>query len=309
MSLYYPPLDLDSTQEVFGLNLERIRSRFSRKNRSLNIKQFEIGGFVTNYWQTHPKARWNGRQIRNACQTALALAEFEAHKGNDETVNDPNAAVHLQVKHFQTVADAYLGFMVYMKDIYGVDADERAKEKFLRAGTSGEDQPNPLTTRGYPNSSINSFPGVNIGRPGRSMGAAEAQQQYGHSQPGADPSTGFPVAVPGKRPARGYFNASQQSSHYIPDEPEPSHGFQKQPHVWQSAGMASQHDMSLRIPVTDANMTQYSAQLTPPPSSMHPHGAYPGQDQPGTSGSFHNMTTGSGRSAPGWIRNGQSHPG
>lgn len=147
MSLFYPPLDLNSTNSVFELNLGIIKNRFSSKQRQIIINHFEIGGFVSDHWRRYPNARWNGRQIRNACQTALALAEFEAQGGNHEAVLEPNAVVELNVKHFQKVADAYLGFMQYMTDIYGVDEAERAKERFLRATPNPENKLNPLLTR------------------------------------------------------------------------------------------------------------------------------------------------------------------
>ncbi len=149
MSLYYPPLDLDSTMAIFDLNIKRMKKRFAKANRRLNIKEVPIGVFATDYWRDNPKARWNGRQIRNSCQTALALAEFEAQGGNHEAVMEPDATVHLGVKHFRSVADAYLGFMEYLKDIYGVDPEGRAKENLLRAGDRESQPPrlNPLAAR------------------------------------------------------------------------------------------------------------------------------------------------------------------
>lgn len=114
MSLYYPPLDMESTVEIFRLNLDRIKNRFQKRERNFIVKDIEIGAFVMDYWQQYPEARWNGRQIRNACQTALALAEFEAQGGDHKAVIDHDAVVNLQLKHFQRVADAYLGFMSYI---------------------------------------------------------------------------------------------------------------------------------------------------------------------------------------------------
>ncbi|KAK0631215.1 hypothetical protein B0T14DRAFT_559036 [Immersiella caudata] len=133
MSLYYPPLSLESTQRVFGLNLNRIEKRLQSKDVKLDVDRVAIGGFTASYWHEYPRARWNGRQIRNACQTALALAEFESTKADDASLNAQTSLVSLEVKHFQKVADAYLGFIEYLRDIYGVHADERAKENFLRA--------------------------------------------------------------------------------------------------------------------------------------------------------------------------------
>jgi hypothetical protein len=85
------------------------------------------------YWKTHKKMRWNGRQIRNACQTALALAEFDAQGGNHERIVDPNAVVKLTVKHLEIVSAAYLEFMRYLEKLYKTDQDRLAQKRGYRA--------------------------------------------------------------------------------------------------------------------------------------------------------------------------------
>lgn len=77
--------------------------------------------------------RWNGRQIRNACQTALALAEFDAQGGNHERIVDPNAVVKLTVKHLEIVSAAYLEFMRYLEKLYKTDQDRLAHKRGYRA--------------------------------------------------------------------------------------------------------------------------------------------------------------------------------
>ena len=85
------------------------------------------------YSPKNEKIRWNGRQIRNACQTALALAEFDAQGGSHERVVDAHAEVKLKVDHLETVSNAYLQFIMYLKDIYGVYGERRAKNIGIRA--------------------------------------------------------------------------------------------------------------------------------------------------------------------------------
>ncbi|KAI0388532.1 P-loop containing nucleoside triphosphate hydrolase protein [Xylariaceae sp. FL0594] len=80
VSLYYPELGLKESRDVLKLNLKIIRQQYEGKPQTLSIDQVEIGAFFENYWKSHPFDHWNGRQIRNACQTALALAEYEAHE-------------------------------------------------------------------------------------------------------------------------------------------------------------------------------------------------------------------------------------
>ncbi|WYZ33978.1 hypothetical protein EsH8_I_000254 [Colletotrichum jinshuiense] len=144
ISLHYPPLDRDSTDAVFEVNLNRIKKHFKTNGRKIEIEDFKVRSMAERYWRENPKARWNGRQIRNACQTALALSEFEVQGGMsvfETTKSSYNATkntnvdvtVKLGVKHFETVQLAYLSFIKYLDDVYGADADTRAKDGFLRA--------------------------------------------------------------------------------------------------------------------------------------------------------------------------------
>lgn len=128
ISLHYPELSLDSTKKIFQLNLELIRER-----RKIDIREKEILDFAEKYWRANKKMRWNGRQIRNACQTALALAEFDAQGGSHERVKYANAEVQLKVGHLEIVSKAYLDFIMYLKKIYGQTGERRAKAMGLRA--------------------------------------------------------------------------------------------------------------------------------------------------------------------------------
>ena len=135
MSLHYPPLDELSTTKVFKLNLSLIRARYKEAGRKIKIDEDEILHKIGTYWRTHEKARWNGRQIRNACQTALALAEFDAQPPGskyDLQVRS-DAKVHLKLGNVETVSNAYLEFMEYLKAVHGTDSETYAKETGLRA--------------------------------------------------------------------------------------------------------------------------------------------------------------------------------
>lgn len=113
--------------------MDMIEERFARQGRRIEIDKFGIGSFASDHFVHHSHARWNGRQIRNACQTALALAEFEAQGNSHKTILEPDAIVKLTVEHFNTVRNAYLEFTKYMTDLYGSNAARRAKEGKLRA--------------------------------------------------------------------------------------------------------------------------------------------------------------------------------
>ena len=147
ISLHYPPLSQKSTERIFKLNLRLIRERFDDRDRKIVIEEKEILHFASEYWQQNKKKRWNGRQIRNACQTALALAEFTAQGGSHWTVKNAGAEVRLTVAEFNTVSKAYLEFLKYLKAVHGVEAERRAMDIGIRArehskveGQEGDDE-------------------------------------------------------------------------------------------------------------------------------------------------------------------------
>ncbi|KAI1365430.1 hypothetical protein F5Y08DRAFT_304074 [Xylaria arbuscula] len=146
ISLHYPALDYDSSVDIFDLNWRLIKARFKNKGRDLEIDESKITGSLAEYWHKHPNARWNGRQIRNACQTALALAEFEAQtNGEDGATVNPNAKVHLGVSHIKTVSDAYLEFIKYLQDVRDADQERYAYLLGIRRNESINMPPeNPL---------------------------------------------------------------------------------------------------------------------------------------------------------------------
>lgn len=133
VSLYYPQLNLKSTTEVFELNLRLIQDRFQSNNRGIKIDAESILSHAQQYWKDKPTMRWNGRQIRNACQTALALAEFEAQGGSFEEIKNVDAEVELTVRHLEVVSLAYQDFLTYLKDVSGVSPERRAQRVGIRA--------------------------------------------------------------------------------------------------------------------------------------------------------------------------------
>lgn len=70
MSMYYPKLDEEKTPKVFELKLELIRDRFKKQGREIIFGDSSIEDFAKQTFTQHKYSRWNGRQIRNLCQTA-----------------------------------------------------------------------------------------------------------------------------------------------------------------------------------------------------------------------------------------------
>lgn len=78
--------------------------------------------------------QWNGRQIRNAFQTAIALAEFQAVEGSSEASNlkAPQAPV-LGTRFFGLIAEASTQFSDYLLQTHGLDEDGNASRDQIRS--------------------------------------------------------------------------------------------------------------------------------------------------------------------------------
>lgn len=113
LTLYYDKLDLGQTRKIWEVNILRqmkLRPRLKiNKDEILrwserNYKQAQLDGTQI----------WNGRQIRNACQTAAALAEADAQDA-------------MQISHLESVIKASTEFDRYLKRVHGGDDADRAR--------------------------------------------------------------------------------------------------------------------------------------------------------------------------------------
>lgn len=78
VSLYYDMLDEQQTLEIWKFNLERVKSaRSGRITFDTDTMHEWMKSFYKRNVINKKRRPWNGRQIRNACQTAAALAEFQ----------------------------------------------------------------------------------------------------------------------------------------------------------------------------------------------------------------------------------------
>ena len=123
VALYYPPLDEKSAMQIWKMNLQRLVKQ--KHNFDADVKG--IIKYAKHHYRTLEKSKrttWNGRQIKNAFQTAIALADFDAK-------TERSSKPILSVKHFEVVARASEGFDYYLSMIHGADAD-RAKREGMR---------------------------------------------------------------------------------------------------------------------------------------------------------------------------------
>lgn len=138
MSLHYPKLDLEKTLQIFRVNMQLINDKFKIQKRKIFLDEESIIEFAKKHFEQYDNDEdlgllWNGRQIRNACQTALAMAEFEALDSNLSDEIEPSPMVQLKLKHFHVIEAAYNDFARYLGETYGMTQDERMAEGKVRA--------------------------------------------------------------------------------------------------------------------------------------------------------------------------------
>jgi hypothetical protein len=114
--LYYPKLERSSVDQVWEKNISWI------KNSGMNLDIDEdVRGFYTRLWDKQKKQNiphWNGRQIRNAFQTAIALAHWDYDAGsNSSRMQRPT----LRATHFRRISKITSDFDGYISKIHGLE--------------------------------------------------------------------------------------------------------------------------------------------------------------------------------------------
>ncbi len=129
------------------MQMRRIKERL----KTIQIDTQQILEYAQLHFETQCRLTggtgWNGRQIRNAFQSATALAQFEC--------KSPSDPVHLQVRHFEIVAKAAAEFDDYLIRTTGHSDAERAAFNMMRTDSFNSTTNNPMSfesmmqARGY----------------------------------------------------------------------------------------------------------------------------------------------------------------
>ncbi|RYP76413.1 hypothetical protein DL771_001852 [Monosporascus sp. 5C6A] len=143
VSLRYPSLDLPSTKSIW----ERLLNRIERDNRlaadaaqgsgsqppKIVFNRDELMVFAEQHFSAHTasKSTWNGRQIRNAFQTAIALGQYDRikmlrRKGiSEEQAEKSGKEKYLKIgltrRNFKKIANTAKEFEDYMSNVRGSD--------------------------------------------------------------------------------------------------------------------------------------------------------------------------------------------
>ena len=120
VSLYYPKLTQDATLNIWERSLSRLRN----SGLQLDFSEDEIREFAKRHWlenEKRPSRHWNGRQIKNAFQTALALANWEFLENTKQ--RQKLGRPELKASHFNRVAKTSAHFDDYISGIHNIPED------------------------------------------------------------------------------------------------------------------------------------------------------------------------------------------
>ncbi|CAJ0543642.1 Ff.00g038530.m01.CDS01 [Fusarium sp. VM40] len=131
MFLFYPKLSLDVTYKLYEKFIQRAEDEQNRTGSYFfKIKKKEILKFAKSHFRRLEKRgweTWNGRQIRNAFQTAIALAEHESM-----TMDVHGTKPSLGKEQFERVAEGFREFDEYLITATGSTEADIAKREGIR---------------------------------------------------------------------------------------------------------------------------------------------------------------------------------
>lgn len=119
MWLFYPALTKNQTIAIWEMNLRRLQER---RRGEIIANWEELRRFAEDHFDRNCgfDTCWNGRQIRNAYQTAVALAEYDANKELETDTSDSKPlTLDLSVKYSARVAKASLELDRYIQKTVG----------------------------------------------------------------------------------------------------------------------------------------------------------------------------------------------
>lgn len=140
MSLFYPKIEEDATVKIWEMNIERAREIWSDKLSIDDEDRKRVLQFASNHYKELAMSgtTWNGRQIRNAFQTAIALAKWDAYQAQHKYKFPTMPTPRLEHVHFERVAKASKHFAAYLKETQaGTAADLASENRERRDDFSG----------------------------------------------------------------------------------------------------------------------------------------------------------------------------
>ncbi|TLD11882.1 hypothetical protein PspLS_11309 [Pyricularia sp. CBS 133598] len=125
VQLRYPPFKDEERQKVWQTFISKLdRDRGDTMRLNLNAREYIEGKEIRDL-------QWNGREIRNAFQTAVALAEFESEL-------DADGKIVVKHDHLRSVVELSRDFKSYLKELHQGDEAKRALRYFERMDSHDE---------------------------------------------------------------------------------------------------------------------------------------------------------------------------
>ena len=121
--LHFPDLTDHERAKIWDTSFRKLADE--RPNIKIDFSLFDLAYRDENI----KKLNWNGREIRNAFNTMIALAEFDAHAQGKYS---KEGKVEVRREHLQEVAGMSGSFKMYMKSLRGAGEAKYAKGLGLR---------------------------------------------------------------------------------------------------------------------------------------------------------------------------------
>lgn len=117
LCLFYPKLDKSPFMKIWERNLARVK----RGGTGIDMDEDSIRLFSNVLWlenEKNPSRHWNGRQIKNALQTAIALAHWEFEQIDKRSRSKRPL---LKAHHFMRIGEASAHFDDYIGSLHGLE--------------------------------------------------------------------------------------------------------------------------------------------------------------------------------------------
>ncbi|KAL6697246.1 P-loop containing nucleoside triphosphate hydrolase protein [Trichoderma pleuroticola] len=187
ISLYYPPLQQDQTLKIWNSHIQK-----ATQDPRIKIDSEQLILYANHIFERQLDPQfgpvWNGRQIRNAFQSAVALACFHAKTGGP---------IQLETKYFRQVFDVSDQFSNYVWMVRQRNSDAQwnmmnmvRRDDWTYAGTPMQGTPfkQPDNMQGHPAAQRGPSPG---------LGAFPPQSTFGQPVPHfTAPFANIPSPVP-----------------------------------------------------------------------------------------------------------------
>ncbi|KAI0448307.1 P-loop containing nucleoside triphosphate hydrolase protein [Xylaria acuta] len=119
VQLYYPDFDDDQRRQIWQTFIDKLaKERGDYMRLHVDAKDYIRGSEMR-------ALELNGREIRNAFQTAVSLAEYDAEKGED-------GKIIITDEHLRAVVELSRDFKTYLNELHKGDEAKRAERKYER---------------------------------------------------------------------------------------------------------------------------------------------------------------------------------